>query len=148
MPQSATNPAVKTGGRALQYLRNVIWVWTGAITNLVIGIFLTPIIIRKLGPAGYGVWATVYSLVGYYGFLDLGFRPAVIRFCAYYKATNQIDRINQILNTVLLYYTLGSLLLLGVAGVVVWNRDYLFPQIEPGFRSDFSFLVMLTAGSW
>src|SRR5947208_3147918 len=115
MAETATPEAKTSPTRSTRYLTNVVWIWAGAITNLFIGIFLTPYIVRKLGPAGYGVWATLFSLVAYYGFLDFGFRPAVVRFCAHYGATNQPDRINEILNTLLAYYTAGSLVLVCVA---------------------------------
>jgi len=148
MAEATSTETANTGGRAIQYLRSVIWIWIGAATNLIVGIFLTPYIIRKIGPAGYGVWAAVFSLVGYYGFLDFGFRPAVIRFCAHYRATQEHEKINEILNTMLLYYTLGSSILVVIASVVVANSARIFPNITPDFRGDFSFLIMLTAVSW
>ncbi len=148
MPQTATTEPANSGGRALHYLKSVIWIWVGAATNLVVGIFLTPYTIRKLGAAGYGVWATVFSLVGYYGFLDFGFRAALIRFCAHYRATNENQRVNEILNTVLFYYTMGSSIVIVAASIVVWNRDRIFPNITPDFRNDFSFLILMTAMSW
>lgn len=134
-------------GRGHLYLRNVAWIWVGAFTNLFIGIFLAPYLVRKLGPDGYGVWALLFSVVSYYGFLDFGIRPAIIRYIAHYSALGEPDKINRILNTVLVYYTAGALLLLLAAiGLSGW-LERIF-KISPAFREDFGNLLIITAVAW
>src|SRR5580658_915521 len=59
------------------FLHNVLWSWLAVIANLIIGFVLTPYVIRKLGSEGYGIWTLLFSLISYYGLLDLGMRSAV-----------------------------------------------------------------------
>ena len=49
----------------------------------VIGFFIMPFTIHKLGPEQYGIWATAIACLGYYSFLDLGLSGAVFTHIAY-----------------------------------------------------------------
>lgn len=48
--------------------------------GMVVPFFLTPIVVRTLGPTAYGVWILAVSTVAYLNLLDLGLRSAIIRF--------------------------------------------------------------------
>ena len=64
--------------RGTRFVVNVIWNWAAVAISLVTGFLLSPYLIRKLGPEGYGIWALSFSLVEYYWLLDLGFRSATV----------------------------------------------------------------------
>ncbi len=49
----------------------------------IIGFFLMPFTIHKLGSEQYGIWAIAMSFIGYYSFLDLGLSGAVFTHMAY-----------------------------------------------------------------
>ena len=49
----------------------------------IIGFFLMPFTIHKLGPEQYGIWVTAMAFLGYYSFLDLGLSGAVFTHMAY-----------------------------------------------------------------
>ncbi len=66
--------------RAYQVARNVIFNWLGAGTSMLVGLFLSPYIIRHLGDVAYGVWVLAISVVMYLGILDLGMQSSVLRF--------------------------------------------------------------------
>src|SRR5712675_3419421 len=87
------------------FLGNVLWSWFGVAFNIFIGFVLSPYVIRKLGPEGYGIWALLFSVIGYYGLLDFGFKSALIRYTALYRARGEFERINELINTILFYYT-------------------------------------------
>jgi O-antigen/teichoic acid export membrane protein len=55
------------------------------LTN-VIGLFLTPYILRSLGTAEYGLYTLIGAFVGYMTILDLGLNNTIIRFVAKYRA--------------------------------------------------------------
>ncbi len=57
-------------------LGSVLSVVSVAATTLV-GFFLMPFVVHRLGDRMYGYWALVGSVLGYYGILDLGISPAV-----------------------------------------------------------------------
>lgn len=48
-----------------------------------IGFFIMPFTVHKLGPEQYGIWAIAISFIGYYSFLDLGLSGAVFTHMAY-----------------------------------------------------------------
>lgn len=56
----------------------------------VIGFFLMPFTVHKLGAEQYGIWAIALAFIGYYSFLDLGLSGAVFTHMAY--AFGQDDR--------------------------------------------------------
>ena len=60
---------------------------TAAITLL-----LTPFVLRELGTGRYGIWILTSSIIGYYGFLDLGFRAGVTQYLTRYLAADQKAR--------------------------------------------------------
>ena len=45
-----------------------------------VGFFLAPFVVHRLGNASYGVWILAVSSVGYLNLLDLGMRSSVLRF--------------------------------------------------------------------
>lgn len=55
----------------------------GQVLNLVLGVFVTLLIVRSLGTTGFGEWSTIFSvstLVGY--FTNLGLSGVAVRFAA------------------------------------------------------------------
>ncbi len=66
---------------------NVSMNWAAMAVSMVVPFFLTPFVVRHLGPTAYGIWILAVSTVSYLNLLDLGLRSAVIRFVS--KATAQ-----------------------------------------------------------
>src|SRR6266496_5963465 len=71
-----------THHRGYRFVLNILWSWMGVAAGLFTGLLLSPYMIHKLGAEGYGVWAISFSLVEYCGFLDLGFRSAIVKYVA------------------------------------------------------------------
>ena len=90
--------------RARRFFVGVLWNWIGVALNVAIGLLLSPYNIRKLGSERYGIWVLVFSLVEYLWFFDLGFNTSVTQFVAKYRARNEPDQINRVINTGLLYF--------------------------------------------
>ncbi len=53
------------------------------VTGAVIGFYIMPFTINKLGPEEYGIWAVAMTFIGYYTFFDLGLSGAVFTHMAY-----------------------------------------------------------------
>ena len=49
----------------------------------VIGFFIMPFVVHKLGTVQYGIWAVAGTFIGYYTFFDLGLSGAVFTHLAY-----------------------------------------------------------------
>jgi O-antigen/teichoic acid export membrane protein len=97
------------------------------LTN-VIGLILTPYIVRSLGESEYGVYLLVGSLVAYLGLMDLGINNAIIRYVANYKAQNDKEGEKEFLGTIMCLYIVISLLLTLIGIVIYFNLDEIFAQ--------------------
>ena len=56
--------------------------YTSIILTNIVGLLLTPFIIRKLGDAEFGLYSLIGAFVGYIAILDLGLGNTVVRFVA------------------------------------------------------------------
>ncbi len=80
---------------------NVMMNWAATAVSMVVPFFLTPFVVRHLGPLGYGVWILAVSTVSYLSLLDLGLRSAVIRFVSKAQAQGQLNDATSTINTAL-----------------------------------------------
>jgi len=111
--------------RSSRILRNVASNWTGFAVNAVVTLVLTPVILRELGEARYGIWILTSSIIGYYGMLDLGFRAGVNQFLTRSLAVPDFERASNVISTA---FVALSLLGLGMAGLSV-AAAYMVPEI-------------------
>jgi O-antigen/teichoic acid export membrane protein len=66
--------------RHKRFAFNVMMNWVAMAVGMVVPFFLTPVVVKHLGPTGYGIWILAVSTVSYLTLLDLGLRSAIIRF--------------------------------------------------------------------
>ena len=69
------------------------------IITLSIWFFLTPFILRQLGPSGYGLWIVVGSAVAYGTLLNIGISGAVIKYIAEHRARGENDQVQSLVAT-------------------------------------------------
>ena len=126
----------------LRALKNVGANWLGAGTTLVVGFFLSPFILHRLGDDAYGLWVLMFSLTGYYGLFDLGIRSSVIKYVAEFVATGDHERLRRIINTTIFVYCCAAALLLGITALGAWHVNSLF-HISPAFLHDARILSLI-----
>ena len=80
-------------------VRNVFANQTGTAVTVLTGIFLMPFVVSHLGNANYAVWILLGYFTGYFGVLDVGVRDAVSRYLAFYRARDDAEMKNVVLNT-------------------------------------------------
>jgi O-antigen/teichoic acid export membrane protein len=88
-----------------QIIKNVGASWFSLGVSVLVGIFLSPFILHRLGDTAFGIWVLIFSITGYYGLFDLGIRSSVIRYVSTYTATNNNDGLAKLINTSLATYT-------------------------------------------
>ena len=81
-------------------------------------LLLTPLIIRTLGQAEYGVYKLSASVVAYLLLLDLGVGNAITRYIAKFRASGEKEQSQKFLGVATIYYTVIALVAL-IAGVVL-----------------------------
>jgi O-antigen/teichoic acid export membrane protein len=111
----------------LQIIRNVGSSWSALAINVVVGVFLSPFILHRLGDAAFGVWVLIFSVTGYYGLFDLGIRSSIIRYVSKYAATDDREKLTQFINTALFSYA-------GIGAVSMVLTALLSSSVEHFFK--------------
>src|SRR6202453_3401341 len=117
-----------------QILKNVGSSWSALGINEIVGIFLSPFILRHLGDAAFGIWVLIFSVTGYYGLFDLGIRSSIVRYVSKYLATGSKDDLAKLINTTLFGYSCIGMLCLVLTGVLAFFVNTLF-RIPAEFHS-------------
>ncbi len=52
--------------------RNALSNWAGFVANIVVVFVLSPIVVRELGAAQYGIWVFISAVTGYLGLIEAG----------------------------------------------------------------------------
>src|SRR5271169_1717258 len=130
----------------IRALKNVASSWAGLAVNILVGIFLSPFILHRLGDAAFGIWVLIFSLTGYYGIFDFGIRSSIIRYVSKYTATHDLGEVSGLINTAMFTYTcVGALsLLITLAGCLYIDRLF---HIEAAFQATARWLFLIVGAS-
>ncbi len=108
------------GGAVLSYVSIFL-------TNIV-GLLLTPFIIRSLGQAEYGLYTMIGALVGYLSVLDFGLNSTIVTFVAKYQAEKDKKGEENFLAHSYLIYFFISLVVVLIGLVLYFNLDSLYNE--------------------
>jgi O-antigen/teichoic acid export membrane protein len=114
--------------------------------NVVVGVFLSPFIVHRLGDAAFGVWVLIFSITGYYGLFDLGIRSSIVRYVSKYTATNETDKLARYINTSLFTYTGTGMLAMAVTVVLTVLVNSLF-HVPRELQAQARWLMLMAGGS-
>jgi O-antigen/teichoic acid export membrane protein len=130
----------------IQIIKNVGSSWFALGTNILVGIFISPFILHRLGDAAFGIWVLIFSVTGYYGIFDFGIRSSIIRYVSKYTATRDLAEVSGLINTAMFTYTCVGMfsVLLTVVGCIFVDR---FFQIPVGFQSTARWLLFIVGTS-
>lgn len=93
------------------------------VLKLAITFIMTPVLVTNLGNHDYGIWEITASIVGYFGLLEVGLRPAVTRFTARYRRLSRIDELTALYST--------ATLLLGASGFIAASSFCIWALVGP-----------------
>ena len=88
----------------VQIIKNVGSSWFSLGINVLVGLFLSPFILHRLGDVQFGIWVLIFSLTGYYGIFDLGIRSSIVRYISKFTATQDTEEVAKLINTGLFSY--------------------------------------------
>jgi O-antigen/teichoic acid export membrane protein len=109
-----------------QILRNVGSSWFALGVNVLVGIFLSPYILHRLGDEAFGLWILIFSATGYYGLFDLGIRSSIVRYVAKYSALQEHDELNRLVNTAMFSYSGIGALVMAVTLILAYHLNSIF----------------------
>jgi O-antigen/teichoic acid export membrane protein len=139
-----TGDAVNT--RRIEVLKNVGSSWFSLGVNILVGIFLSPFILHRLGDTAFGIWVLIFSVTGYYGLFDLGIRSSIIRYVSTYTTTNDVAGLARLINTSLATYTAIGTLAMAVTLLCTLYVDHLF-RIPSDFLTTARWLFLIVGAS-
>jgi O-antigen/teichoic acid export membrane protein len=99
------------------------------VSYAVIGFFLIPFFVGRLGDARWGLWALIASVFRYRGILSMGLNSAINRRIPMYLAKEDQHGIQSVISTALVFF-------LGVAVVLVLLSLLLYAKIGDWFAID------------
>jgi hypothetical protein len=75
----------------LQLARNALFNLLGAAVPAVVALGTVPLIVRGLGDAGYGVYALITAIVGYFAIIDINVTAGSVKHIAAHWAQTRQD---------------------------------------------------------
>ena len=121
--------------------RNSAWNTADVLLLPMLMLLATPFFIKKLGPADYGIWMIVNSILISLGIINIGTGDAAIKFISKYHALNDNANIKRIASSA---YTLS----LVVTALIILGGTLLFFIIRKfNFLNLDSSHIMLASGS-
>ena len=125
MINSSTNRRL---GIILQYIQMAL--------NIIINLIYTPMMLRILGDAEYGIYNLASSVISYLSLLSLGFGASYIRFYSKYKAENDEKGVKSLNGLYIIVFSVIGLIAL-IAGLfiscnvsVFFNETYTQQNLE------------------
>lgn len=104
---------------------------TGAVLsylNLLIGNIIpfvyTPVMLRLLGQAEYGIYGIAQSIMGYIQLLNFGIGGSIVRYLSKYRAEDDIDGERRIFGLFIKIYTVIGILILIVGTLFSFHLDF------------------------
>lgn len=125
-------------------LKNIFSNWFGLLVFGLLSFILTPILIHGLGQFYFGLWMLVSSVISYYGLLDMGLRMTTQRYVARFHGSNDRQALDETFTTTLGLTLAVSLLLLILAGGLVFVLPQFF-KLHGADAATFRALILITA---
>jgi O-antigen/teichoic acid export membrane protein len=123
-------------------VRNTAYNIVGRFWGTVVGLLLTPYIIRHIGIERYGVWAVVGVVTGYFGLLDFGVGSSFVKYIAEFYTKRDYGKINQIVNTGFFAYCVFTVI--STAAVIIMTKPILtLLKIPPHLYAEGSFVMLM-----
>jgi O-antigen/teichoic acid export membrane protein len=103
---------VKKDSLSAKIIRNVLASGLRSVLVAPVPFLMTPIILRKIGTAGYGTWAVFVAISGLTSLADLGMVGTLSKHVAEYHARKDSEALTKLLSTGLVIFGLLALVLI------------------------------------
>jgi O-antigen/teichoic acid export membrane protein len=129
-----------------QLKKGVILSYATIILTNVIGLALTPFIIRSLGNSEYGLYALIGAFVGYISVLDLGLNNTIVRYVAKFRAEEDQKGEESFLSTTMIIYGFISVIIGFIGIILYYNLESIFGSsltLEELRKAKTMFLILI-----
>jgi len=120
----------------LRLARNAWSNLLGAAVPALVMLGTVPLVVRGLGEAGYGVYALVTAIVGYFAVMDINLTAGSVKYIAQHRANGDDGRILETISFGLATYAgIGLLGALGIHASAAWLVDAVF-AVPPALHQE------------
>ncbi len=102
--------------RTVRTKKNIIGMFALKGVSLVIGFVMVPLTLRYLNPTNYGIWLTLSSVIGWFGFFDIGLGNGLRNKFAEAMAINDVERARVYVSTT--YVLLSAVIVVLFIGIL------------------------------
>lgn len=92
--------------------RNALTNWLNLAVNVIVLFYLSPIVVRELGTAQYGIWVLINTITGYVGLVEAGVTVSTGRFLNFHLGQRNPKKASATISTAIAFYVLIGLFLL------------------------------------
>jgi O-antigen/teichoic acid export membrane protein len=105
-----------------------------SLASLLVGMILTPVLLRHLGVEGFGFWSLLWAIAGSLAVVDLRIGSAVTRFVADAWARGDLERLARVARAGLTFYLVLGVLEVALAGLLLGlpAQPLAFPEAVSG----------------
>lgn len=109
-----------------QLRSGVVLSYINMALGMVIPFLYTPVMLRMLGQAEYGLYSLSNSVISYLSLLSVGFGTTIIRYIAKYRAEDDKDKLQKTYGFFVLLYVLLAFVVLVCGSVIAFNVEPIF----------------------
>lgn len=116
------------------------------IINVIIGLLYTPVMIRLLGQAEYGLYSLIGALIGYLSILDMGLGNTIVRYIAKNRAISDKKSENELNGLFFGLYCIIGLITICVGSILYYNLGNMFQftlNLEELNRAKFMTILLI-----
>ncbi|MBR3289869.1 MAG: oligosaccharide flippase family protein [Clostridia bacterium] len=117
--------------------------------GMIIPFFYTPVMLRMLGQAEYGLFSLSHSVVSYLALLSFGFGTTIVRYISKYRAEGDRESLEKVYGFFIVLYGVMAAIVLAVGAVIAQNTGAIFSQglTEPEQVKMRSLVLIMTVSS-
>ncbi len=127
-------------------VRNVLYSWGGYVVYLVAGMVMPRLISDSMGQETLGVWDFAWSLIGYFGLLQLGIGASIGRYVGKYWSVQDIEGLNRSISTIWVFQLFVALIILMMSFGLYLSFDSFFKETLGDLTNDARDILILIVG--
>ena len=113
-PAQADDSVTFLGDFSKKLVANTFFNFLGRFWTFFAAFLLTPYILKHLTVSEFGAWIILSVFISSFSLLDLGLGSSFVKFISAYYTHEDYDRINKVLFSGLIFYSLQGILLVAV----------------------------------
>ena len=101
-----------------QFALNAVSSYANLILGVILGLLVTRVLLRHLGPGAFGLWVVLVNMVAYLGLLDAGVSTAAVQRVARLSALGDNEGLANLLRTASAFFAVSGFLAVAIVVVV------------------------------